>query len=863
MEFSVKNRNKLPAVSSIIGMSPRTLTESERTGKENKMKKTKRILTLILAAVLCLSLVGSLAGCKKNETPADPGSSAEPTDNGGKGGNGGSGNGGSATPAPDTYVYNAKFIPVGGMNNGINPLACRNGRILGTCWEKIGENIPEGATLEYEGQYDVYGMKLYSIGLDGSVQALEGYQPMETDENGSTYTQGMVVTPEGKMVSLETLYRNWYEGPDDVEMYSDEWYQKGYYNYMHYEQNYFLRYLAADGSEEKRVAMSDILTEALGEGWQDNFYPQSFAVDDQGRVYINAGQTILALDADGGFRKTMEFSNWAENVFRLNDGRIGIVYYGDSGEQLTILNTETLELDEEQTYPISNGYNVTVGGGDYDFYYNNGSNFMGYRLADGKAEKVLNWINADVDPSNVDRAFVTEDGQIVSLTSEWDEKTDVSNVSVVLISKVPASSLPHKTAITLATMYLDWNMRRMIVKFNRSNPDYRIEVSDYSEYNTEDDYEAGLTKLNTEIMAGNVPDILNLNGMSTGKLAAKGILADLMPYLSADPELKDQMFDNVLNALLTDGKLYRTASSFNIQTVMGASSVVGDKPGWTLAEFNAALKQMPAGCEPFSQGTTRDSILSWGLMMELNKLVDWSTGVCSFDSPVFTDILKFANQFPKDMDWENMEWEDETERIAAGRQMLMVNYISDFQSYQMYEAVFGGEATFIGFPTSEGTGNMMSFDDSGYAICAKSKNKDAAWQFLRTLMTADYQEQNSNGLPTNRVAFDKMLQDAMTPEYMRDADGNFVLDENGEKIELSKGGWGWGSLTVEIKALTQAQADKIMELVNTTTKVQNYDEELIEMITNESEAFFAGQKSAEEVGRLLQSKMTIYINEQR
>ena len=54
-----------------------------------------------------------------------------------------------------------------------------------------------------------------------------------------------------------------------------------------------------------------------------------------------------------------------------------------------------------------------------------------------------------------------------------------------------------------------------------------------------------------------------------------------------------------------------------------------------------------------------------------------------------------------------------------------------------------------------------------------------------------------------------------------------------------------------------------MELVNTTTKVQNYDEELMQMITNESEAFFTGQKSAEDVGRLLQSKMTIYINEQR
>ena len=35
------------------------------------------------------------------------------------------------------------------------------------------------------------------------------------------------------------------------------------------------------------------------------------------------------------------------------------------------------------------------------------------------------------------------------------------------------------------------------------------------------------------------------------------------------------------------------------------------------------------------------------------------------------------------------------------------------------------------------------------------------------------------------------------------------------------------------------------------------------IIQSECEAFFAGQKTAEDVGKLLQSKLTIYINEQR
>ena len=158
---------------------------------------------------------------------------------------------------------------------------------------------------------------------------------------------------------------------------------------------------------------------------------------------------------------------------------------------------------------------------------------------------------------------------------------------------------------------------------------------------------------------------------------------------------------------------------------------------------------------------------------------------------------------------------------------------------------------------------MLSIDGSGYAICSKSEHKDLAWQFLRPLMTAEYQEKFMWSLPTNRIAFEKNLEKAMTPQYLRNADGSFLLDENGERIEQDRLVWRLGSLTVHIKALTQEQADKILELVNTTTKVRDYDSEIMTMIFSEAEAFFSGQKTAEEVGQLLQSKISIYINEQR
>ena len=68
---------------------------------------------------------------------------------------------------------------------------------------------------------------------------------------------------------------------------------------------------------------------------------------------------------------------------------------------------------------------------------------------------------------------------------------------------------------------------------------------------------------------------------------------------------------------------------------------------------------------------------------------------------------------------------------------------------------------------------------------------------------------------------------------------------------------------VEIYAMTQEQADKLMELIESTDKVANYDSSIYDIVTEQAAAFFAGQKSAEEVAKLVQSKANIFVNEQR
>ena len=186
------------------------------------MHMVKRAFVFVLAAVLCLGLLGTLAGCHKDPVPEPSGISTPspaPTNSANDAADETNAADATATPVPVTYVYHAEFVPLSGAGgNRFTAYACQNGRILAGCYEKIGENIPEGVTPEYEGQYDVYGTRLYSIGLDGSLQALEGYQPLEADENGSASIIDAAVTPEGGMVSLEDLYREVYDGPDDADL---------------------------------------------------------------------------------------------------------------------------------------------------------------------------------------------------------------------------------------------------------------------------------------------------------------------------------------------------------------------------------------------------------------------------------------------------------------------------------------------------------------------------------------------------------------------------------------------------------------------------------------------------------------------
>lgn len=102
----------------------------------------------------------------------------------------------------------------------------------------------------------------------------------------------------------------------------------------------------------------------------------------------------------------------------------------------------------------------------------------------------------------------------------------------------------------------------------------------------------------------------------------------------------------------------------------------------------------------------------------------------------------------------------------------------------------------------------------------------------------------------------------MTPEYEKDfSTGEYKKDENGELIEIPKTTWGYDSWTAEIYAATQEEVDAIKELIAAAKPYDMNDEEIFAIVNEEVTPFFKGQKSAQDVAKVIQSRVSIFISE--
>ena len=85
--------------------------------------------------------------------------------------------------------------------------------------------------------------------------------------------------------------------------------------------------------------------------------------------------------------------------------------------------------------------------------------------------------------------------------------------------------------------------------------------------------------------------------------------------------------------------------------------------------------------------------------------------------------------------------------------------------------------------------------------------------------------------------------------------------ETGEQIPVMDTYW-FEDGEVQVGPLTQEEYDAFMRLYESCNSIYSYDEAILNIIKEEIEPFFDGQKTAEETARLIQNRVSLYVAEQ-
>ena len=840
--------------------------------------KTKRMLALLLAALM---IVGLFAGCSKDETKdpgkTDPGNSLID----------------QTKPSQTTakYAYKADYLDLT-MPDGVQYLnqLCAAGTTLyasvGIQGEEIVNSDPAtGDTWSY------YNTRLSMLTIDpdtGTCTELTNLDLPQVPEGaeGSVDCYNMIGSDDGTLWMLVNVYATQYELPDDFDPNTDsKW------NYPSTDiGGSYLMHIAADGSTIASLDLSDTNNEDNEDGMSGNL--SSFAVDAAGNLYVSDYNNIYVLDAEGNVQFKLDGSQYNGSLYRLNAQQVGVMWYNytddvnaadENGQYFVPIDLETKDWGEKVKLP-SNVWSILPGDDVYDFYYADNNNIFGYTAKTDTKDKLVDWLACDVDTNNMSGYAMLSDSRVAALMQDWN--TDPTTYQLIVLHRVDASEIKEKKVLTLACMYLDWNLRSMIVEYNKTNDEYRINVVDYSEYATDDDYNAGVTKLTTEIISGSVPDIFLTSNLPIDKYAAKGVVADLNTFMDGGNGLsRDYFVPQVMSALEKDGKLYELPTSFSVQTAYALSSIASQYDTWNVAAVQDAMTQLQEGATVFSNGWTKNMALSNCLSRNLSAFVDWTTGKCEFDSEAFQQLLAFCNSFPAetsdgdgaiayassaDIAVDDAMWDSDATRITNGKQLMSTIGMYSFDSYIWNVYAIRDKITFTGYPTEDGSGSSFELQ-MPMAISSVTKYPDAAWDFVCSIIKKMNTIDENNyyyGFPISQAAFDAEMTDIMTEQYQLDENGEQVdWDGDGEPDKAIRGSYetmeNGETVYKDVYALTQEDIDQILGVINNTRSVYDYDQEILDIITDEVAAYFAGDKDVQTTASMIQSRVNLYVQEQR
>ena len=548
--------------------------------------------------------------------------------------------------------------------------------------------------------------------------------------------------------------------------------------------------------------------------------------DKGGNLCVTArdGRTSCFLfDRDGNYLFTLTDNSDPQSVISLASGQLAVYATSNGGGAYFLMPIDMSKQTWGEQIKIGTAANVYTGSGGTDFYLYDSSCFYGCVVDPEEREELFNWSSLGLASGDTHVCALLE-GRFAVIAGTYSQ-TQLLSYEFCIIE--PGED--NRIVLTMLSLQPDSSLLEAIALFNKSNDEYRIELTSYFSMNEDvsaADWNNALTRLNTAMIAGDIPDLLDLNHMPVEAYSRRGLLEDLYPYLLNDPQINmDDYYANVFTAISIDGKLPYITSSIRILSVFADTGIVGSERGWTLEEFVALKNSGHLKMEFFPPTLLLKMIIGAD-----NRFVDWDKGECRFDSEEFAHLLELCLlQAEADLNWidEDGLFEGQANCIyISADSVIAVAY---------YNALLGGQANPIGIPNPDG--NVMHIIEPANRIGFSStcKHKDGAWAFVRSFLEPRLQESGWY-FPFLKSSFEKICTEAVK--------GNTI--------------WIGGMFGNEAGEADIALA---RELLSTANYCLGSDQELTDLVVSMSGSYFAGGENAMETAAEIQSRARLYVGE--
>ena len=699
----------------------------------------------------------------------------------------------------------------------------------------------------YEYDEETYESTSYFVTFDMQGKELSRFViPSGWDDTSSYGYNQFAVSKDNGIYGVKYEYTN-AEDENTGEWIWNEWYS--------------LAKLDNQGNELWSVSLGSSGNQQIEDGG-DYYGVNRLVCDDAGNVWVFDTASYTCYDKDGNKGMSVEaLENSSGDAWLTKDGNIIVGQWDSEWTKVEFFEIDTKAgkiVDEPLTMPGSYyQYSYYNGAGsEWDMFATNAIGVWAFNWGDTEMTKVMDYILSDFEGTNVNGVKAISDNQFIAnyYDSDW-------NHYAATFEKVPAEEVVDKYIMKLACYYVDSQVRKQVIEFNRSHEDVRITLTDYSAYNSEENWEAGIENMNSDILAGNVPDILVVpSNFDMGIYANKGLFANLYELMDQDETInREDYLQNIIALGEYNGELYELIPKFNAVTLAGKKSDVGDGFSWTFDDVKALMDKKGDSVRLFSEDSARSSIMYYGINLAFDQFYNSNTGECHFDSPEFIKFLELLNEFPEEISedlWNNENyWQIYENQWRNGSTLLKYEWVYGFRNYvENSQGYFGEPISYIGFPTSEGSGSA-AYTEFTLAISEESAFKEEAWEYVSYFIRDEYQENFDSGFPVKLSALDKKAEKEMKPN-------TWVDEETGEEVVEDSNFW-IGEEEIVLKMPTKEECQYVIDFLKNIDYRQRDVSDITAIIEEDTAAYFDGQKTAQQVADSIQSRVKIFVSEKR